>query len=528
MGRDRKRPPGVLVTIVAFATVALWLSPVSWVRRVDGAQVTTAPVSNVATEEEARAVCGTACHLFPPPDLLPRAAWRDTVARMMLISEGAVEPAGPTGTAGRLVLLSEPMQRVLRFYLGHAPQRLPPPTPWPAADDSGFTRSSFSPPDPPPAPAVSHVRFLDLDEDGQLEAVASDMRYGLIAAGRPWEKPGRMEIIGTVPNPAHFEPFDFDGDGTKDLLVGDLGSFQPADHLKGAVVWMRGLKRGRFAQLSLDGWPRVADVQAGDFNGDKKPDLLVAAFGWRKVGRLVVLENRTTRYDQPSFSNHDVDPRSGSIHAVPTDLDGDGRLDIVALLAQQHESVMAYLNTGEGFTFRQEVIYAAPHPNWGSSGIQLVDLDRDRDLDVLLTHGDTFDDQIVKPYHGIMWLENRGGYPYVPHPLADLPGAFRAQAGDLDGDGDLDIVACAFLAGGADLDESDMPALVWLEQVKPGTFERRTLARRPPRHPTLDLADYDGDGDLDILVGMFATSKTVLPWVEVWENKRKDGAGSGQ
>jgi hypothetical protein len=144
----------------------------------------------------------------------------------------------------------------------------------------------------------------------------------------------------------------------------------------------------------------------------------------------------------------------------------------------------------------------------------------DGDLDVLLTHGDTFDDQIVKPYHGIMWLENRGSYPFVPHPLADLPGAFRAQAGDLDGDGDLDIVACAFIAGGADVDESDMPALVWLEQVKPGVFERRTLARRPPRHATLDLADYDGDGDLDILVGMFATSSTQIPWVEVWENTR--------
>jgi hypothetical protein len=29
-----------------------------------------------------------------------------------------------------------------------------------------------------------------------------------------------------------------------------------------------------------------------------------------------------------------------------------------------------------------------------------VDLDGDGDLDVLLTHGDTFDDAIIKPYHG--------------------------------------------------------------------------------------------------------------------------------
>ena len=152
-------------------------------------------------------------------------------------------------------------------------------------------------------------------------------------------------------------------------------------------------------------------MQAGDFNGDGKPDLLVGAFGWRSTGFIGLLANRTESYAQPSFETARLDERTGTIHVVPTDLNKDGRLDFVALISQQHETVVAYLNNGAGFA--QETLYTAPHPNWGSSGMQLVDFDRDGDLDVLVTNGDSFDDFLLKPYHGIQWLENEGRYPYT-------------------------------------------------------------------------------------------------------------------
>ena len=353
--------------------------------------------------------------------------------------------------------------------------------------------------------------------------LATDMRQGLVLAGK-WGGEGDLTTITALPNPCHAQLFDFDGNGIDDLLVADLGSFQPANHTNGAVVWMRGLAGGRFEPLSLTGWPRVADVEPGDFNGDGKADLAVASFGWRTVGRLAVLENTTVDYARPSFVQHVLDSRQGSIHAVPVDLNGDGRLDIVTIFAQQYETVVAFINTAQGFTFAPQTIYTAPHPNWGSSGIQLVDMDRDGDLDVLLTHGDTLDDHILKPYHGILWLENTGSYPFLDHRVADLPGVMRAQAGDLDGDGDLDIVACALVTSAVEpVDVPGAPSLVWLEQTTKGTFVKHTLERRPPRHATLDLADVDGDGDLDVLVGNFLLEPHDVPWVEVWENKRAPG-----
>jgi hypothetical protein len=475
-------------------------------------------------EKTAQTVCG-GCHAVPPPDILPRHAWRDEFVRMMFIRENRQPPPGPPEKVFPTVSLPADMEQVLATFLSRAPERLPAPERWPdpAASPVRFTRRGLAVPDMPGASAVSHVRLVDLDGDGRLDLLGADMRQGIIFSDSPSKPERGMTVLAQVPHPAHVTVADVDKDGVRDLLVGDLGEFFPGDHEKGAVVWLRGREGGKFSAITVDGWPRVADVESADFNGDGRNDLAVAAFGWRKVGQVAILENRTTAPGRPEFTRHTIDARPGAIHVIPVDFNRDGHLDLVTLLSQQFESVVVYVNRGRGdFTFDQKVIYAAPHPNWGSSGIELVDLDKDGDLDVLLTHGDSFDDGIVKPYHGIQWLENTGSYPFVEHTLAQMAGVHRAQAADLDGDGDLDVVAAALLAGGADVDESILPALVWLEQTTKGTFVRHTIEKGFPRHATLDVGDIDADGDADIVVGnFFLTDKRSPNWVEVWVNQAK-------
>jgi FG-GAP-like repeat/FG-GAP repeat len=443
---------------------------------------------------------------------------------MKFIREGRLPPVGPPSKVYAAVQLPPDMERVLAFYLSRAPERLPVPEAWPDPAESPvkFTKRGLTLPEMPGTPAVSNLRLVDMDGDNRLDLLGTDMRQGIVFTGHPGSADKALKIVASIPHPAHVTLTDVDRDGIQDLLVADLGDFYPADHDKGAAIWLRGLGKGKFGAFWLDGWPRVADVESADFNGDGKNDLAVAAFGWRKTGRIAIEENRTTNPSQPQFTDHTVDPRPGGIHIIPVDLNHDGKMDFVTLLAQEYETVLAYINKGSGdFSFEQKVIYAAPHPNWGSSGIDLVDLDKDGDLDVLLTHGDTFDDGIVKPYHGIQWLENTGAYPFVEHTLAQMPGVHRAEAADLDGDGDLDVVACALLAAGSDIDEKTLPALVWLEQTKPGTFVRHTIEIGFPRHATLDVGDVDGDGDVDVVVGYFSMDKPVDGWVDVWTNQLK-------
>ena len=457
-------------------------------------------------------LCG-ACHAYPPPESFPRAAWRKEVKQGydFLRDSTLTLPYPSAESVVRYYEARAPLERVLpraENALGETPIR--------------FNRQGFRSADGGTFPAVSNVNLVHLFDPKRLDVLTCDMRSGQVSVLRPYEPTLTWRVLAKLPMPAHAEVVDLDGDGNLDLIVACLGCFFPTDSRAGSVVWLRGSADGTFTPIPLlEHVGRVADVQAADFNGDGKLDLVVAEFGWRESGSILYLENRTKDWTKPVFEPHVIDNRHGAIHVPVCDLNGDGKPDFVALISQEHETIVAFLNEGEG-RFRKETIYTAPHPAFGSSGIQLVDMNGDGKLDVLYTNGDSLDSPHLKQFHGVQWLENRGTFPFVHHPLTKMAGAERAVAADLDGDGLLDVVAVSWLPKTSfpERDKLGLDSIILLRQFAPGQFARYSLEQRSCDHATCAVGDLMGDGRLHLVTGnfYFTNPPPRAAAVTIWQN----------
>ncbi len=424
-----------------------------------------------------------ACHLPPPPDAMPREHWTQVFGFM---SVWIKEKGLPYEAREYATLLDE--------YLAAAPEKFDP---FPenfgdAALEFDFRAVGDAAKNE--RPVITDLRRTDLDGDGRPEILVCDDSQSRVSilrvAGREW----REEPIFEVAAPSRTAVVDYDGDGLLDIAVASLGIVHPTDQPAGQVWLLRNQGDGSYdPQLLLRDCPRVADVKAGDFNGDGKPDLLVVQFGWRTTGGLLWLEQRSPT----EFVSHPIADVHGPLQAETMDYDGDGDLDFVVLFAQEHESLVLFRNDGEG-GFAAEILARAPHPAYGSSGFSVCDLDGDGDPDFLWSNGDMMDEiAVAKPYHGLRWLENDEGR-LVSHELLRMPGCYRAVAHDLDGDGDLDLVV-SNLNGQWDL--VDHPSLVWLENDGAQNFAVRRLLDSPQCLASLVVDDFDGDGDPEIVVG---------------------------
>lgn len=474
------------------------------------ADTLTAEHHSAEFETEIKNFCGH-CHLCPDPSVLTQEAWRMQIPREYAHYEQSTEHN----------LRVPPQPEVIRYFVSQAPaqHQLPAQIADVPAGPVTFTRQSFPRQKNDPLPGVSHLNWVT-DSQSPDELLLTDLGSGQVGRIRFSRQQPEFESLARLHHPAHIERVDLNGDQHDDYLIADLGSFGPEDHDRGSVeALLFDPASNSYQQQTLQaGLGRVADVKAADFDADGDLDLIVAEFGWHKTGRLLYLENVSKTKSDLQFELRVLDPRHGASHLLITDWNQDGLPDFTTLFSQEHETIVAFLNQGQG-RFRTETIYQAPDPAYGSSCIDQVDLDQDGDLDLLFTNGDTMDSFELRPSHSVQWLENQGRFPFQHHRLAPFTGAYSVTHGDFDQDGDTDLAACTMTWN------YDQPrnTIVWYEQTAPGQFSAHPLDYSHGQHPVITAGDFNNDGIPDLAVGNFearaAEQTDQSEWFSIWWNK---------
>lgn len=451
--------------------------------------------------QSAKAFCGN-CHAMPRADSFSREHWQREVQRGFDFYFAS----------GRVDLPVPRVSDITRYFSDLAPAALVLPLPLPLDTEARDRFQSLS-----AQPRVGANRAMagacveNVDWGGSIgeRLMLADMQGGeVIAYSFDGDRFGEASVVAQLDNPCRLQACDLDGNGRTGLLVADLGSFLPADHRSGRVLWLRSLEATNLQCETvpiLEGCGRVADARSADVDHDGDLDIVVADFGWHETGRLIWLERRKQGAAHlSSFVTHVVDSRPGTLQVPILDINGDGHLDIIALVAQEFESVVAYLNDGHG-QFHSTTLFNAEDPAYGSSGIEMCDLDRDGDFDILYTNGDSFDSFEVKPYHALQWLENKGDLQFDRHHIAAVPGVHRAVPSDLDGDGDTDIVASAFLPQklSKGFGDASPMAILWLENTGALNFRTRPLEVGTAVHPALCVTDFNHDQRPDLAAANF-------------------------
>ena len=168
---------------------------------------------------------------------------------------------------------------------------------------------------------------------------------------------------------------DFNGDGIPDLVVAVYGTDE--------VMVLTGSGNGTFAaRTSLTGFDRPADVKLGDFNGDRHLDLAVANYGANQI--ILLRGNGGGTFTGRTVIDVGVQPQRIAVG----DVDGNGSLDLLSA-NEGDGTVSVLLNDGTG-NFAVSIRVGMPPSDleWRSVPQQVAvgDLDGDSALDLVVPH----------------------------------------------------------------------------------------------------------------------------------------------
>jgi hypothetical protein len=379
----------------------------------------------------------------------------------------------------------EDWQKIVGYYLAHAPDTLPPQSlPLQPQVDPAFFK---------PAPLVPR-----LQSSGMITLLEADSLHHRLFVGeagsntlRVFDWSRRLLATLAVESPPTALIAEQDR-----VLVLESGILSPNDQPRGRLV-QYDFANGdslRFGRVLIDSLLRPVFVKQFDFDKDGVNEIVICEFGDNR-GRLALY-----RWDGSRFRRQVLDGGPGAIRVEIRDMTGDGSPDIVALFAQADERIVLFENDGKGnFRKAPRTLVRFP-PVYGSMYFSLHDFNNDGKPDILYVNGDNFDySRIPKPYHGIRILENDGRNNFHERYFFPVYGAAQAVVADFDKDGDPDIMT---VSNFADSTRHPERGIMYFENVGPYRFQPYAFSVGAENQwNVMTAADLNRDGWLDVIIG---------------------------
>ncbi len=509
--QDRFGPK--IVLLLAGVLVGVIIGSVVYGRRMVQEQVfTTVRVEDNydATEEFklgeklAQQRCST-CHLQPEPMVLDKVNWGMEILPAMgewlgirdfpyeelnladRVREAAILPRDPQ-------ISIEEWRSICAYYIATSPNQIAPLTNRPPLIMGLKHFEVFIP--PKTMPAFTTMVKIDPVTRTIFTGSASNNSLTILDA--------QAQVLHTMETPSPPVDIQIRADG---YMVTLIGSYTPSDLLEGRIGFLA--KPGsttRQNQIVLSELPRPVNTHFVDLNGDGIEDILVCGYG-NLLGELAWYQGKPGG----GYEKRVIQDRPGAIKAVVQDFTRDGKPDIMVMFAQAKETIELMINKGGG-VFESQLI-TAKHPAWGFASFEIVDANGDGHPDILACNGDNGDHvrhiPPFKPYHGIRLYLNDGKNNFTESWFHPLNGAYKTITRDFDQDGDLDIAAISFYA---DYRHHPREGFIYLENKGGWNFDTYTFNESiQGRWLTMDAGDLDGDGDLDIVLGCFVDGPTYVP-----------------
>ena len=311
---------------------------------------------------------------------------------------------------------------------------------------------------------------------------------------------------------------DLDGDGDVDVLVAYISD--PDSSGREGFHWYEAdpSKSDGYRWREVEyGVPGASAIHAGDIDGDGMLDVLTGT-EYATLSRIAWYNNVTrfestktdtyhdrnagdtewhnTKFSDPQVIDLDGDSEYGKVRGVwAADVDGDGEVDVLAAI--NGEGKLAYYHNDGSETFG---VYTRLNTNdmYYVTSVFPVDVDGNGKVDVVASS----ELDISSSRSEVAWYENNGeggaSTTFTEHIITHtLTNAIAAYAIDFDEDGHVDLLAASSNDGRIAIYQNTAGT----EDFAPtdGSTTERIITVYAGGASSLDVADFDGDENLDVL-----------------------------